>query len=394
MSDPVERAANIAYVSPDRQIHVLDVHGNSSQQTGGGNPTIMWGSWDESSRTAHSWPTWSPDGRQLACFASVEDQGTSVLVMDVDGISSIAVSELGDRLPIYLFWSPSGDRVAILTQQLSPERDRLHLALARADTPGSELTLAEGTPLFFTWAGERIAAFIGDPETHHARLAVLPASPKGATTLLPGRPGNFCAPVWLDGRLLYVLQHRHDASVVISGLHDAEPTVIETLRGLVALVRSPDGSRVARAVAPGGDGTPYHDLAIIDVATGIVTEISDQPCLAFSWLPDGSALVTARVDTERNLMAWHKVGLDGSVTHLVDMYPTRDFGFYLRFFEQYTQSHNLMDPKSEFLLLAGGVHGQGDAHNTTALWEVALDGKRIRRVADGLFGVYGPLVEP
>ena len=394
MSDPVERAANIAYVSADRQVHVLDVHGNTRQQTGGGNPAIMWGSWDESSRTAHSWPTWSPDGTQLACFASVEDEGSSVLVMDVDGISSIAVSELGARLPIYLFWSPSGTTVAILTQQLSPDRDRLHLALAKADTPGSEHTLAEGTPLFFTWAGERIAAFIGDPETHDARLAVLPATTTGATTLLPGRPGNFCAPVWIDDRLLYVLQHRHQASVVMSGLHDAEPTVIEGLRGLVALVRSRDGRMVARAVAPGGDGTPYHDLAVIDVATGIVTQVSDEPCLAFMWLPDGSGLVTARVDTERNLMAWHRVGLDGTSLHLVDMYPTRDFGFYLRFFEQYTQSHHLVDPHSKTLLLAGGVHGEGDAHNTSALWEVALDGSGIKRVADGLFGVYGPEVQP
>jgi hypothetical protein len=145
-------------------------------------------------------------------------------------------------------------------------------------------------------------------------------------------------------------------------------------------------------VAQGGDGTPYGDLAVIDVATGTVTKVTDATCLAFLWMPDGSGLVTARVDTERNLMAWHRIDLDGTTTHLVDMYPTRDFGFYLRFFEQYTQSHRLIDPTSSTLLLAGGVHGQGDPHNTSALWEVPLRGGPPKRIADGLFGVYGPKI--
>lgn len=393
-----ERTAPVATISSDRQVHVIDVYGEDRAQTAGGDPHLMWGSWTPGGTVsaAHSWPTWSPDGSRLACFAVSEDSGPGgsgdahVLILEVDGVQSLAVSELEGRLPIYLFWSPSGAELAILTQHLHPDGDRLQLTSARSDHAGSEVRLAEGTPLFFTWADRKIAAFIGDTDTGDARLAVMHAQGKGSTTLLPGRPGNFCAPVWTGDRLIYVLQHGPRATVVASGLDDAEPTVLETVNGLVALVRSPNGRRLARAVAPSGDGTPYRNLAVIDLDTNEVRPLYDGPCLAFFWLPDGSGIITARVDTERNLMRWHRVALDGTVDSICDMYPTRDFGFYLRFFEQYAQSHHIVDPESKNLLIAGGVHGQGDPHENIALWEVPIEGGTPRQLADAVFGVYGP----
>lgn len=351
---------------------------------------LMWGSWGGKTRTTHSWPSWSPDGTRIACFAVAEDAEAHALVFEVNGIQSSAVSTLAGRLPIYLFWAPDGERLALLTQQVEQGQDTLQLAVASADTPGSEVVLAEGSPLFFTWAEDRLAAFVGNGETGETRLTVFNKLPHGPRTFLPGRPGNFCAPVWARDRLVYVLQHGKEAKLVASGLQDAEPQELETLHGLVALLRGPQGRYVARAVASDGDGTPYRDLAVLDVQSGEVRPLTDAPCLAFFWLPDGSGLVTAQVDTDRNLMRWHRVGLDGERSHIIDMFPTRDFGFYLRFFEQYAQSHRIVDPSSTHLLLVGGLHGHGDPHRTQVLWEVPLDGGEPLRLADAVFGVYGP----
>lgn len=387
-----ERPAPIAYVSPDRQIHVLHTDGRSSPQTAGGDPALMWGTWGGGARTTHSWPSWSPDGRSIACFAVTDTSEAHALVLEVDGMSSSAVATLDGRLPIYLFWAPRGGRLALLTQQVEQGQDRLQLAVAEAGVAGSEVLLAEGSPLFFTWAGDRLAAFVGDASTGETRLSVFSADHKGPRTLLPGRPGNFCAPVWTGEHLVYVLQHGARATVVASGLTDAEPRELETLDGLVALLRAPTGARVARAVAVGGDGTPYRDLCVLDVESGACTPVLDEPCLAFFWLPDGSGLVTARVDTEHNLMRWTLCPLDGEPRTICEMFPTRDFGFYLRFFEQYAQSHTIIDPSSQRLLLAGGLKGEGDPHRTHALWEVPLDGSSPERLAEALFGVYGPAV--
>lgn len=388
-----ERSAPIAYISPDRQIHVLDAHGTSHPQTAGGDPMLMWGTWGGGARTTHSWPSWSPDGRHLACFAVAGESEAHALVLEVNGLQSHAVSALSGRLPIYLFWSPGGDRLALLTQQVDTGPDTLQLAVARPDVAGSEVLLAEGSPLFFTWADDRLAAFVGDPTSGETRLTVFSRRASGPRTFLPGRPGNFCAPVWASDQLVYVLQHGKHATLVASGLQDAEPRTLEQLDGLVALLRSPDGRSVARAVAPGGDGTPYRDLAVVDVVSGEVRLLAEDPCLAFFWLPDGSGLITARVDTNRNLMRWQRVHLDGTTEPIIDMFPTRDFGFYLRFFEQYAQSHQIVDPGSSRLLLVGGLRGEGDPHRDHALWEVPLDGGEPARLAEALFGVYGPPVE-
>ena len=112
------------------------------------------------------------------------------------------------------------------------------------------------------------------------------------------------------------------------------------------------------------------------------------------WMPDGSGLLTAEVDTRRNIMRWRRLGLDGRSEPIVDMYPTRDFGFYLRFFEQYTQSHRLIDPSGKYLLLAGGIADSSDDARQSKLWEVPLSGGTPRELGPGLFAVYGPPEAP
>jgi hypothetical protein len=314
-----------------------------------------------------------------------------VQVLDADGVSALELVDLGRRLPIYLYWSPDGRHLAVLAQH----EGRLQLSTVRPDQLGHETLLADGSPLFFTWAGsDRLAAFVGSGQPSAGaipgRVALIDPRHLAPTVVLPGTPGNFCAPVWLGDRLLYVAHQLGRTAVVAGRQGSAELDEIEVVDGLVALVPSRDGRFVARAIAPDGDGTPYRRLAIIDVATGNVTPLLDQTCLAFLWTPDATALLVARVDTARNLLQWLRVGLDGRVEPLVDMYPTRDLGFYLRFFEQYSQSHHLVDPTGRYLLLAGGLEGQSDAHDRPRIWRVSLERGHVEELAEGVFAVYAP----
>jgi len=310
--------------------------------------------------------------------------------MEVDGVSSTVTADMGHRLPIYLHWSADGKWIAVLSQLIADQGERLHLGVCRAHVAESESYLARGTPLFFTWAADRVACYVGNPAAGRSTVALLSPDGKGKSVVLPGSPGNFCAPVWLGERLLYVVQRGEGSTVVTARVGDPEPTVIEHVRGLVALVRSPCGRMIARAIAPDGDGTPYRHIAVYDVDSNAIIEITDRPCLAFLWLPDSAGLLTAEVDTRRNIMQWNRVSLDGACEPIVDMYPTRDFGFYLRFFEQYTQSHQLVDPSGERLLLAGGIAGQTEPARQSKLWEVPLGGGSPRELGEGLFAVYGP----
>ncbi|MFT7520156.1 MAG: hypothetical protein ACI9MC_002300 [Kiritimatiellia bacterium] len=386
------RSSAIAYVSTDRQIFTIDRRGDHRSQTGA-DPSVMWGWWGSSGALNHSWPTWSPDGGSLACFATSNDGDAHVVTMEVDGVSSVVVADIGQRLPIYLHWSADGSRIAILSQMVADQQDRLHLATCRAHVAESERYLARGTPLFFTWAADHVACFVGNGEAGRSTLAMLSPDAKGSNIILPGQPGNFCAPVWLGDRLLYVVQRGDGSTVVTARSGDPEPTVIEHVRGLVALVKSPCGRMIARAVAPEGDGTPYRHIAIYDIDTNAVIDIADRPCLAFMWMPDSSGLLTAEVDTDRNIMRWYKLSLDGVADPIVDTYPTRDFGFYLRFFEQYTQSHMLVNPASTHLLLAGALAGHQGSGRQSKLWEVPLSGGAPKELGEGLFGVYSAQVQ-
>lgn len=383
--------APVAYVSNQREILVLDRHERTHNHTLDLDGPIMWGTWQLGTPkpAPFSWPTWSPDGRHLACFRLPSDAipRASVFVHDAGGVSSMELLDLGQRLPIYLHWAPDGSQVAVLCQK----RDRLQLSTVHPDAIGSELSLAEGSPLFFTWADtERVAAFVGALDGSASQIALLDVAAREPPILLPGDAGSFCAPLCLGDRVYYVTQEEGHTRLVHARAGDERATVIEELPGLVALVGSPDGRSIARAVATDGDGTPYRHIALVDAETSEVREIADLPCLAFQWVPGGEHLVVARVDTERNLLEWLRMDLDGHVEPLCSMYPTRDLGFYLRFFEQYVQSHPLVDPSGRYLLLAGTMEDTAGSDNTPHIWRVALDGSETEAIDEGLFAVWGP----
>lgn len=405
--------ARIAYIDPRRHLSVLEADGTHRPQTLGEDQTVLWGPWSPRSveASAWSWPTWSPDGRQIACFrvgqstagaygwdvGSDSDTATGertarVAVVDLGGVSSSELIELGTRLPIYLHWSPDARRIAVLSQK----DELLQLSVAWPNEIGRETLLAEGSPLFFTWAGsERLAAFVGsgayrDGEPFAGGRLALFGPNNARHVVLPGLPGNFCAPIWLGDRVLYVAHHAGRTALVEGREGSPELKLLEDVDGLVALIATPDARTIARAIAPGGDGTPYRHIGLVDIESGEVVPLVDQPCLAFVWSPTGKHLVIARVDTDRNLLEWSLVDRDGRIEHLVDMHPTRDLGFYLRFFEQYAQSHPIVDPTGEYLLLAGGIADSDEPPGLPRLWRVSLTDGGIDEVGEGVFGVYAP----
>ena len=117
----------------------------------------------------------------------------------------------------------------------------------------------------------------------------------------------------------------------------------------------------------------------------------DTPCLGFFWSPQSDYIVLVSVDTARNLMTWSVASLDGDVDPIAEMVPTRDFGFYLRFFEQYSQSHPIISPNASHILVSGELVNEPEQSNgDVGTWEIPIDGSSPRKISDGVFAVYGP----
>jgi len=370
-----------------RQVHVIDRLGRRHPLSS--DQRILWASWEDATPKGGSylWPTWSPDGRYIATFCHFPTgaEMPRVTVFEVGGVVDTELLRLDHRLPIYLHWSPDGQWLAVMSQDGS----QLFLSTARLAHVGHEVRLAQGSPLFFTWLDDgRLAAFVGDGRTGELLLL----DPEGVTSpvVLPGTPGNFCAPVWSGERLYYVTWEKGRTSIVAADVETGQVDELEEVVGLVGLVASPDGRFVARALAPGGDGTPYRHLAVFDTSTGKNLPIADHECLAFFWIPGADALLVSRVDMEQNVLRWDVLGLDGNLVPIAETHPTRDMGFYLRFFEQYSQSHPLVDPTGRWVLLSGGLVGHGGSDSTPHLWLVPLGGGEPHSLGYGLFGAWGP----
>lgn len=375
-------AAAIAVIRPDRQLEVLDADHRVRWRTGP-TPGLLWapgwGSGREPEGVLYSWPAWEPSGRRLACFRAAPQGGSAELVLLYDGgFRTDVLLQLDDRVPIYAQWSPDGARVAVLFQ----EGQRLGLSVTDPED-GATTELAQGSPLFFTWAdATHVAAFVGDPEGR-SRIGLFPAD-GGEPVPFAGTPGNFCAPVRVAGKVAYVA---HDDGVLSLWLGDREGARrVVGVRGLAAMLPDPTGTRLAVALAP-DDRSPYRDLHLLDVATGERLDVVDRPITAFLWSPAGDRLVLASTDPKSGSVAFRVHGLDGTSVALGEVRPSRDLRFYLRFFEQFAQSHPLIDPAGTALLVPGGLDRRGGA---LGLWRLPLDGGEPEQLGEGVLGVWGP----
>jgi hypothetical protein len=305
-------------------------------------------------------------------------------VCDLDGVVDHVSATRADHAPVYLAWSADGRFIATLSQR----EDDLELASYLADDLSYQATLATGSPLFFTWADDRVAAYVGQDDGAVGEMLMLDPMGVAHARGLDATPRNFCAPVWRNGEVIYVADIRGRLQMVRASPTSGEVEQVEAVEGLVALVASPDGRHMARAMAREGDGSPYTDLALIDVASGAWTPLSSEPCLAFLWTPDGGHLVVASVDTERNLLRWYRQDLDGHRVELAAMRPTRELAFYLRFFEQYASTHPIIDPNGQAIIVGGELADTVSSHSDPTLWWLPLDGSEPTALCQGVFAVF------
>lgn len=372
----------LAAIRRNRQLDAIGEDGALRWSTGA-TPGLVWGAWsgaDDADQALYSWPTWSPSGDRLAAFrAPTSGQSPELVLLHGDGVRTEVLFQLGEQIPIYAQWSPDGTHLAVLAQV----GDRL--ALTVVPTSGEPvIELAQGSPLFFTWAdADHLALFHGDGK----EVAIgLMRRTGGKLDRFPGIPGHFCAPIPVERRIGYVAHHSGRLSLWLADRTAARE--LEQVDGLVAALPRPGGGAIARAIAE-DERSPYRRLARIDLADGSVTPLDDEPLTAFFWAPNGEWIVICRTDRGTG---W--VGIDcldardGTAWHLGDVRPTRDLRFYLRFFEQFAQSHPLIDPDSRAVVIPGEL-AQRD--NLAGLWSLPLDGGDPTRLGDGLLAVWSPV---
>ena len=355
-------AARLAYVGTDRQLHVVRADGSGQHQVsypGVGSALLMWGG--SKGGDACAWPTWSPDGRWLACFRSTQGSGeeprVQVSAVEVEGVQERLLEEIASGLPLYARWSPDGAALGVLVQR----QEALDLRVCELNEVGRHRLVDEGPPLFFSWMPDSSRVLVHAGGASGKRLVLRDARGNGEDIPLLDAPGGFCTPMLAGERVLVAEETGEGSTVVSLEMDGTSPEALVTRPGLLAFVPDPTGRWLAFTHVHESRG-PYDGLEVLalDGSSG-PRRVKNSPCLAFAWLPDGKGLLTVDVDEPAKRLWWTLHGVEsGESRRLAPFRPTREMMFHLHFFEQFVHSHPLVSPDGRYLVYATYEHADGD----------------------------------
>lgn len=355
---------------------------------------------DASPRQVYRYPTWSPNGATLAFVElslTTDDETESALhFMSPRGGASHRVPT---ELPaFYLFWSPTSERLAFLSNWA----DSMALRMVNVAAGATEATtVSEGMPFFFSWepTGRSLLAHIGSD-----LLTFLDEQGRQVPLDIPA--GLFQAPHWsADGQQLAFVSASASGESVLH-VSDAKGETLRELarqEGVFALNWSPDNQRIAYSYTQEQLGlAAFGPLRVRDATSDEEWQLSEDPVVAFFWSPDGKRLAYLRPErhapVERGPVAaplhqdseiWFRWYIwDGAHSYPLALFsPSEEFLLdYLRFFDQYAQSISLWSPDSQHLLYAGTSE-----RGLSGIWILPTDeGSTPRRLTDGTLAAWSP----
>jgi TolB protein len=339
---------------------------------------------DASANQVYSQPTWSPDGSHIA-FARVNNMQTSQLVIvRADGSQRRELDV--PFAPFFLFWSPLGSELAYLSNWTDGQQMSIGLNVVDLDRePISITTVSVGQPLYFSWSptGDRILIHMSN------RLVAL-TDLDGSRVVLANQSSNFSTPQWLaDGdHLLYGVNEEGNQQIVLTNLAGEIEQRI-AFNGVASFFINPTGDKLAFVDSTQSVGTnAFGPLFVLDLEDGSYRQLSRTPVVFFAWSPDGRALLYMTVEPFRG-QTWLKPSIwreDGTTT-LSRFRPSNlFFDQYLRFGDQYAQSHRYWSPDSQSVVFSGiGEDGQA------GIWVQQADGQgEPILVASGLYAIWSP----
>ena len=357
-ASPCYPSSQLAYIGSDGQIFVHHFPSGQSRQ-------LTW-SWNDPvpsnadpHQLTYAWPTWSPDGRQLACFAVRSETGqASVYTVAADGVESWERARLGGGMPIYGNWSPQSDVFTVLVQRGEKQLSLETIVLAQ---PGPTTPLLSGAPLFWSWSpqGGLLAVHTGEDQKNSvaARIVLLEASSGQIVRELSTRPGTFRVPAWSpSGDLLtFVERDAHGTETLrLFDVRSGESAPISVATGMTVALWSPDGQTLAFGSTAHQGSLLFPSLRLLDLSTGQITPLLENPLAGFFWSPHGADLFYLSVDMKQSQLRWYRLDrTTGETTEIVRFLPSREQALLFSFFDQYAYSHPLLAPDGNTLAFAG-----------------------------------------
>lgn len=379
---------------------------------------------------AYQFPSWSPTSDDIAVIGS-DFEGSGVYVVpDEEGAELRELYSDATARPIYLYWSPEGERVSFIAGH--PDGLALHLAPADGGT-GSDIVTTSPSTFFWDWMpdGEQVLIHTGFTalETDNSRLAFVPLDDGGDPQEIPQR-GYYQAPVVAaDGRFFGYgdVDPAGNRWLSVRDIDRDQQVELVFHRGVLAMGFSPVAPQLAFTSPDAPEDSFYGPLRLLDLESGDSRQLVSDTVLAFFWSPDGHTiayLTLATVErpfefddapvaglandlfaggmgqlpggTKQDALAKARsqddeevrIGLglsvvdveSGETTLLAVFEPSTVFlNQFLPFFDQYALSHRLWSPDSSALVLP-----MEDREDREFIVVVPVDGSEPVPIARGV----------
>lgn len=339
---------------------------------------------DATASRVYSQPTWSPDGSHIAFAQVINLQSSQLIVVGADG-SQRRVLDV-PFAPFFFFWNPQGSELAYLSNWIEGRQTSISLNVVALD--GDTLsynTVSIGQPLYFSWspAGDQILTHSGNREVALTNL-------DGSRIVLADPSSNFATPQWLgDGQhLLYGVNEAGYQQIVLADLTGNVEQKI-AFNGAASFHVNAAGDKLAFVDTAQSIGTnTFGPLYVLDLKEGVYRQLSSRPAVYFAWSPDGEALLYMTMEPYRGLTWLHPYVWRAEGTADLSRFRPSNLFFnqYLRFGDQYAQSHRYWSPDSRNIVFSGiGEDGR------SGIWVQAADGQdEPSLVAPGFYATWSP----
>jgi hypothetical protein len=321
-------------------------------------------------------PTWLDESTVV--FSEISETGDHSLIAGDTESGEIEWASEMDSSPFFFDPAPDGSDYVTTSLRNNPQGGLLAELI---DADGVATLLGDDSPFYTSWSpdGDRIA--INLPGDH------LEIWMDGEVETILQPAGGYQAPVWLESGLVVV---RDVDGVRFLSIWDGEKFKnIARIEGSAAFVGR--GNRIAiktngGQTEPDAPGVrtalriqdtpmiPTNELVVVDIDTGRIQSVTDEPTAVFQLDPSGERLLYAEASLEVGLtwLIWD----EGTTTEVAGYRPNLQWvGELVPFFDQYAQSVQFWSDSGEFVAFPASVDGQPVVivYNTTTATETTIE---------------------